>query len=71
VVPQQKHVNIYLNKLTDDDFSTKLITKYSLKDYRNIGHSGDLGNDWQYLINDDDSFQRVFTLFTSYLEKNK
>ncbi|MCE8163809.1 MAG: hypothetical protein I3273_06150 [Candidatus Moeniiplasma glomeromycotorum] len=69
LVPQQKFINIYLNKLVDNDLSLKIIKKYELKDYRNTGHNGDLGNDWQYIVNDDNSFQQVFDLLTSYCEK--
>ena len=69
LVPQRRYINVYFNKLTTDDFSIKLIEKYSLKDYRKIGHNGDLGNDWQYLVNDDNSFQQFFALLTSYLKK--
>jgi hypothetical protein len=47
----------------------KLIKKYQLQDYKDKGHNGNLGNDWQYIISDDNNFQQLFDLLTSYLEK--
>ena len=71
LLSRQSYINIYLNKLTDDDFSWKLIKKYQLEDYREKDHNGKLGNDWKYIVSDENSFQGVFDLFTSYLENIK
>jgi hypothetical protein len=43
--PRKNHFFVYLNKLTNNNFSLKLIKKYQLQDYKDKGHNGNLGND--------------------------